>query len=350
MPETVNTEGIKIRPSDLPPLLKFCITARQPVCVWSQPGVGKSSITAQATRSMGLSFFDFRASLREPTDVLGFPYVKDGRAHTAIPSFWPDDGEGVIFLDELNRSTAMMQNALLQLVLDRGIGEYRLPDGWAMIAACNYESDGGGVQRMSSALTNRFLHVHVEPNIEDFSSYALQNGFSTDIIAFLQKFNGNLFKFDRNAKAWPSPRSWEFVNRVLEGGLAPEHERVAIAGCIGEGEATSFCGYLELRRKLPDIDDILANPKSCPIPSHKEISVKYAILMALARKVANKIENFEKAVDYIKRFSSAGKTLEMEYLMSFLDVCQRELALPIACTPTYTKLAQNELKGLFSTK
>jgi MoxR-like ATPase len=40
-----------------------------------------------------------------------------------------------LFLDELTSAPQMTQAGCYQLVLDRSLGEYRLPDGWVVIAA-----------------------------------------------------------------------------------------------------------------------------------------------------------------------------------------------------------------------
>ena len=61
--------------------------------------------------------------------------------------FLPDGSikEGILFLDELNTAAPMVQASAYQLILDRKIGEYTLPDGWAIVAAGNRESDKGVV-------------------------------------------------------------------------------------------------------------------------------------------------------------------------------------------------------------
>ena len=127
---------VTLKPSDTVTALVTCLDAFQPVCLWGAPGIGKSQIVQQTAAAQGLVCHDVRAVLLDPVDLRGLPHVNgDGRAHWAIPEFLPQQGSGVLFLDELNRAPTLVQNACFQLVLDRRLGEYVLPDGWRVVAA-----------------------------------------------------------------------------------------------------------------------------------------------------------------------------------------------------------------------
>jgi MoxR-like ATPase len=96
-------------------------------------------------------------------DLRGLPFLgADNRSKWATPDFLPQDGEGILSLDELNAAPAMVQASCYQLVLDRKLGEYTLPDGWAIVAAGNRDSDRGATTRMPTPLRNRFVHLDFE--------------------------------------------------------------------------------------------------------------------------------------------------------------------------------------------
>ncbi len=98
---------------------------------------------------LGRELVDIRAVLLDPVDLRGLPSVGgDGTAHWCPPSFLPTEGEGILFLDELNAAPPLVQAACYQLVLDRKVGEYTLPDGWTVVAAGNRESDRAVTHRM----------------------------------------------------------------------------------------------------------------------------------------------------------------------------------------------------------
>jgi len=151
-----------------------------PLMLWGPPGVGKSALVAQAARDAGLPMIDLRLSQLEASDLRGMPYQKDGRVEWAIPAMLPDAGRhgprGVLFLDEINATLPQVAAAAYQLILDRRLGDYRLPEGWAIIAAGNRLGDRGVTYAMPAPLANRFTHVELAPMIDDWLLWAEQAG------------------------------------------------------------------------------------------------------------------------------------------------------------------------------
>ena len=150
-------------PSQIVSALNSLLSIRQPVFIWGAPGVGKSQIVAQVAQARGLALRDIRAVLLDPVDLRGLPRITEqGLSVWCPPAFLPtpsDPQEGIIFLDELNAAPPLVQAACYQLILDRAIGEYRLPDGWSIVAAGNREKDKAVSYRMPSALANRLVHL-----------------------------------------------------------------------------------------------------------------------------------------------------------------------------------------------
>ena len=159
-------------PSQIVSALRSLLAIRQPAFLWGPPGVGKSQVVAQVARQNGLALRDIRAVLLDPVDLRGLPRISaDGRSVWCPPAFLPgpaDPERGIVFLDELNAAPPLVQAACYQLVLDRAIGEYRLPDGWSIVAAGNREGDRAVAYRMPSALANRMVHLDFTPDLEDW--------------------------------------------------------------------------------------------------------------------------------------------------------------------------------------
>lgn len=279
--------------------LSTLIHARQPVFIWGPPGVGKSQVVAQTARREGLDLVDVRAVLLDPVDLRGLPHIDSGRARWCPPEFLPREGTGILFLDELNAAPPLVQAACYQLVLDRRLGEYRLPDGWRVIAAGNRETDRAVTHRMPSALANRFVHLNFEVDIADWLVWAQAHDLAPEVIAFLRFRPQLLHAFDplKDDKSFPTPRSWEFVSRIMKGTPGASLDLELIAGIVGEGAAAEFRGYFRMLRRLPDPDALLADPERADIPD--DPATLYAVCELLSEKAD--MENLPRVMSYAKR-------------------------------------------------
>lgn len=294
-----------MKPSHVSEALNICLAAKQPLFIWGPPGAGKSSIVKQLARANDLALIDLRLSLLDSVDLRGFPRVKDDLMHFAEPVFLPRDGKGLLFLDEMNAAKLEVQAAAYQLVLDRKLGEYELPDGWEIVAAGNRETDQGVVYTMPSALANRFVHVDFDVNLDDWRNWATANGIKTEITNFISFRPNLLMEFDPDRRAFPTPRSWEFVNKILWASNSSSVERSLIAGAVGEGAAAEFAGFLKIFRNLPDPDWVLTNPSKAEIP--EDPATLYALCGALAER-ANE-DNFERLIEFAMRMRGEFQVL-----------------------------------------
>jgi MoxR-like ATPase len=209
--------------------------------IWGPPGIGKSSIVAQTAAAHDLGCIDLRLSQLAPTDLRGLPVAHDGRARWYPPEFLPGEGAGILFLDEINLAPPTMQGMAQQLVLDRRVGSYVVPEGWFIWAAGNRQEDSAAVFEMPAPVANRFLHVDVAPDLESFKAYALQHGIHEQIIAFLTFRPTLLHRFDPAQPAWPSPRSWAMASELHRLGLD-------VRAAIGPATAAGSAGGASRRR------------------------------------------------------------------------------------------------------
>ncbi len=295
------TSNYTLKPSQVSEALSILVGIKQPIMIWGPPGVGKSAVVKQIADENGLELRDVRAILLDPVDLRGLPHINgDGRAHWAVPEFLPREGKGILFLDELTAAPQLTQAACYQLILDRKLGEYELPAGWTIIAAGNRESDRGVVHRMPSPLTNRFVHLDFGVDLDDWTKWATKHGIATEVVAFLRFRDELLHDFDpkRSEKAFPTPRSWEFVSNIVGSGTVTNGiEYPLIAGAVGEGAAAEFMGFLKIARSIQSPDMILMSPDSAAIP--EEAATLYAISTALARKATE--GNMDRVVTYANR-------------------------------------------------
>jgi len=267
--------------------MRSLIESKIPTFLWGAPGIGKSSIIKQIAHDMEIECIDLRLSLMDPTDLKGIPFYEK-ESHTALwapPSFLPRTGKGILFLDELNSAAPAVQASAYQLILDRKVGEYTLPDGWAIVAAGNREGDRGVVYRLPSPLANRFVHIEMEVSVEDWREWAIKRGVDSRIVAYIGFKNDALFTFNptTNERSFATPRSWEAVHNVLQSTL-PKHLLLeAISGAVGKENGVDFLGFCKVMLLLPDIEAILRGEWSEEYPT--DISALYALSSALVGRV-----------------------------------------------------------------
>ena len=245
--------------------------------IWGTPGIGKSSIVSQVAKEHKIDFVDVRLSQLAPTDLRGLPVAKDNISTWYPPEFLPRKGLGILFLDELNMAPPAMQGVAQQLILDRQVGNYVVPEHWYVWAAGNRKEDSAAVFDMPTPLANRFLHLQVEPDFDSFKAYALFAEVHEQIIAFLSFRSTLLHKIDPLSPAWPSPRSWVMASRLHEIGLD-------IIPAVGKGAAAEFSSYITLYDTLPALEPIL-DGKGYNTPFPDEPSVRYATTTGLTVRV-----------------------------------------------------------------
>jgi MoxR-like ATPase len=244
--------------------------------IWGPPGIGKSSIVAQIAATAGIACIDVRLSQLAPTDLRGLPVPEAGVSRWYPPEFLPRDGAGILFLDELNMAPPAIQGMAQQLILDRKVGSYHVPDGWFIWAAGNRKEDRAAVFDMPAPLANRFLHLEVEPDFDSFKAYALERRLHEQIVAFLSFRTALLHQLDIHRPAWPSPRSWEMASRLHSAGLD-------IAPVVGPAAAAEFRAFVEVYAGLGDLEAILRGDGAHVLfPS--EPSQRYALTVGLGMR------------------------------------------------------------------
>jgi len=291
-----------------------------PVMLWGAPGVGKSALVAQAARACGVPMIDLRLSQLEASDLRGMPYQKDGKVEWAIPSMLPDamrhGVRGVLFLDEINAALPQVAAAAYQLILDRRLGDYHLPEGWAILAAGNRLGDRGVTYAMPAPLANRFTHVELEPSIEDWLAWAAEVGVDARLCGFLRQRPDLLMVFPERANvyAFPSPRSWAFTDRALRK-FASDADLLepALIACVGEVAGMLLLAYLQ--RPTLDLDALLAMDKPM-LPD--DADARWAVLDAALVRVLGLNAQDEAAASALLRLAAAFEPVMGERLVRAL--------------------------------
>jgi MoxR-like ATPase len=268
-------------PTQLEETLSTILSAKlqRAVMIWGPPGIGKSSIVAQLATQHGLELLDLRLSQLAPTDLRGLPVADGAVSKWLPPEFLPVAGNGILFLDEVNMAPPAVQGIAQQLILDRRVGSYVVPEGWFIWAAGNRKEDRAAVYDMPAPLANRFLHFQVETSFECFRAWAGRAGLHEQILAFLAFRPTLLHKPDPKSAAWPSSRSWQMASELLE-------LQLAIDAAVGEAAAGEFRAFVQVYDSIPNLDGILAGHGG-EVDFPREPSQRYAVTVGLSSRAGS---------------------------------------------------------------
>jgi ATPase family associated with various cellular activities (AAA) len=294
MSDTRTVTSVQARKS----LLK-AFAKQRPVFLWGPPGIGKSELVAEIAQELGGYMIDLRLGQMEPTDIRGIPfYNKDsGKMDWAEPVDLPTEELAgqypvvVLFLDELNSAAPSVQAAAYQLILNRRVGKYVLPDNVVLVAAGNRESDKGVTYRMPTPLANRFVHQEMRVDFPSWQEWAVNNGIHKDVVGYLSFAKQDLYDFDPKSasRSFATPRSWTFVSQFLEEEDSDEDTLMnLIAGTVGEGLAVKFMSHRKIAGRMPRPEDILAGKvKDLDV---KEVSAMYSLVIGMCYELKAAIE------------------------------------------------------------
>ena len=244
--------------------IAFAIKMKRPTFLWGPPGIGKSDLVSQIGADTNREVIDVRLALWEPTDIKGIPYysANDNAMVWAPPAELPTDpaSKAILFLDELNSAPPAVQAAAYQLILNRKVGTYVLPEGVDIVAAGNRDGDKGVTFRMPAPLANRFVHLEMKVEFEDWLDWATLNRIHEEVVGYVGFAKQDLYDYDPKSpsKSFATPRSWSFVSdMVYDEEIDTETLTNLVSGAVGDGLAVKFMAHRKIASKLPKADDIL---------------------------------------------------------------------------------------------
>lgn len=305
-----------------------------PIYITSKPGLGKSQLIDQISKHYKVNLYDCRLAQFAPEDLRGVPYpnAKSKTTEWFTPSFFPrEDTLAIMFIDELDKAKPAVQNAALQLFLDRRLGEYRLPDKVFLIAAGNTLEDNSFSIPLSSALNNRMLHIDMESNVNDWIKWAKYNinenaksktdkfisRIQEDIIGFIQFKPQILHSFNDKERAWPSPRTWEFLSQLMQDNKPKDVDILNYSTmAVGQSTAREFHAYRKIYKSI--------NPKGIlqgefPTLENTDVSFKYAISTCIGFHVRNNgfksKDECKNCLEFLVKLSDEFKVISLKLMM-----------------------------------
>ena len=267
-----------------------------PLLIWGKPGAGKTSIVEAVGRAFAA-----------PTEVLS-PGEKGEGFFGTIPAIkmigerqvvshptpewalaFPD--YGLVLVDELTTAPPAVSPALLSLSLRGEIGGFRFGKRVRILAAANPVECAANGYPLSPPMANRFIHLDFKASVSNVcafltgdqteaaapidvaaeearalevfpAAYAMH---AARVAAFLKRHPDLLDAMPdptspEASRAWPSPRSWDMLVRVLAAGtihsLSSDDIDTLASGTVGANAYGEFCSFLA-QLDLPDPATVL---------------------------------------------------------------------------------------------
>jgi hypothetical protein len=317
-----------------------------PILILGAPGTAKTAVIrddviSQLSAATGeqWNFNDkLRVSQIESIDVRGAMHIKDDITKYAAPEMLPNekrDGKyGIMFIDELTDGTKSVLSSLMQILWERRIGDWTQPKHWFVVAAGNRAIDkANATGALSTSFDTRFTTLHMAISHKEWEDWAIERGgLRYEVISFLRFFPDRLHEYPnggvpRDVSKYANLRTWEQASEILEMQLSTDAERVNLYGTIGYKMGLEFCNFLRTVRSFPaDLDEIIKNPETAPVPS---MDAAFALCTILAKKADP--DTFDPLVTYASRLGE-------EYGQAMVSLATK-INPDLVNTSTYTRFA-----------
>jgi len=247
-------------------VIRGAIESNVAVFLHGKPGCGKSARVKQ----LDPDFIELNLSHLDPELLDGLAGERDGKAVHIRPP-WLEELEAkceeepdrihILFLEELTNASPVMQSKAYGIALDKKVaGRWKLPENARVVAAGNEIEDSLVANEMSEPLYDRFAHVNIETEVDDWLEWAVTPEESYErieykpqdksrpkihpaIYAYISYRGEEVLRTPYNREhpePHADPRRWEMASRMLYATKNPTTLRAIVGGDITR-DFISFC-------------------------------------------------------------------------------------------------------------
>lgn len=250
--------------------LQFKEGNKRPIFGLGKGGIGKTESILNLAKRLEIGYIDIRLLMYSEVDLKGIPYPNKENTKTIwlqnniLPNEERDGKRGILVLDEITSVARSVRTAAYQLLNERRLGEYVLPDGWMVVCLGNGEEDGGDFQGMEGNFANRCSIYNVVPDIEAWKTWAYQAGVNYLVLGYLTWRPSHLHTYDPESETdllFASPRSWKAVSDILNVRPYNENDNITnlrIVANIGSLVGNQFLAFCKYKESVVDPIDIIS--------------------------------------------------------------------------------------------
>lgn len=308
---------IKLSFKEAKAMAALAIKSKRTPALWGPPGIGKSSMAREIAMEIGADVVILDAPLLDPTDyAIPVPNHEEKKVCIYPTGFLPQKGPALIVIEDLPHAKSYQQIPIMQMVLDRRIGQMKFEDDVYFFITGNREEDLAGVNPIPSPLNNRLFHIEMDVNPDEWLIWAKTNGLDERVIGFITARKDLLLQLPEEGKrAWPTPRSWHMCSDLLKEvgtNINDTTLRYILSGSVGSQVASMFIAWFKYLQAV-DPKDIIENGK---VPSVQDRSQMFAVVQAVAGLLTKSgIKYADKNKNGISAFF---QWLQGEFKMAFL--------------------------------
>jgi len=290
----------------------------------SEPGCGKSSILKMLEEQMGddYDYIYVDCPVKDMSDIaMTIPNHNTQALEYYVSKLFKLDSPKpkVIMLDEMMKAPKLLQIIFTRLTLERTIGDAPLPEGSIVFATSNNSSDGVGDSMLAHA-GNRVCVVKMsKPDANTWLPWASSNRVNKLIRAWVamypralhsymdggQEDNPYIFNPKKAGQlSFVSPRSLAKSSIIIDkrDSLGENATLCALAGTLGESCARDMSAFLSLEKQLPDLGEVLKNPKTVKVPDEVAATL---MLMFQAIDVLKTQDELSSFMEFVNRVASS---------------------------------------------
>lgn len=345
-------------------------TGEVPLVV-GESGIGKTALAKKLAKDNGWTLVTIDGNLLKEGEIGGLPTVESYESidangnkiekkttiyaiHNKLREIDEEINNGrsvLLFIDEINRCEHTVQQELMNLILNREINGYKLPENVKILAAMNPSSKYGSdfdyqVVDMDAAQENRFVWLNMDPDHNGWIKWAIGAGIETKVIEFISTFPEYLHKInDEDVRA--TPRSYERVSKTYK--MYKEQQDTiprsvfvnVIKGNVGKVIAEEFVSFVETNcSPLISFDDVFSKEnldenviERIENESHTRL---YITAMNILKTLENKIIEDENDTFLVNRFVEFLGKYPIDLMVGIMK------DMKISYNEVYQKAIENE--------